>query len=105
MEFSKSRARFRNWTLGQSEDAGAWGRDEIRNIRGAFNNAVSHTTTDYSGAFKLTRGGHFSRYNADGVYFWGVDLDVSRFVPTGPLNVPPHIHQPVVIYLGRAAQV
>ena len=85
--------------------AGAWGRDEIRNIRGAFNNAVSHTITDYSGAFKLTRGAHFSRYNADGVYLWGVDLDVSRFVPTGPLNVPPHIHQPVVIYLGRAAQV
>ncbi|EGW52083.1 hypothetical protein HMPREF1022_00866, partial [Desulfovibrio sp. 6_1_46AFAA] len=24
---------------------------------------------------------------------------------TGPQNVPPHVHQPVVIYLGRAAQV
>ena len=101
MEFSKSAAPFRNWALGQSEGAGAWGRDEIRNIRGAFNNAVSHTATDYSGAFKLTRGAHFSRYNADGVYFWGVDLDVSRFVPTGPQNVPQHIWQPVVIYLGR----
>ena len=35
--------------------------------------------------------------------FKGVYMDISRAVPTGPLNVPPHIHQPVVIYLGRAA--
>ena len=34
-----------------------------------------------------------------------VYMDISRDAPTGPQNVPQHIHQPVVIYLGRAAQV
>ena len=30
-------------------------------------------------------------------------MDVSRAVPTGPENVPPHVWQPVAIYLGLPA--
>jgi hypothetical protein len=30
-------------------------------------------------------------------------LDVSRGVNTGPQNVPQHVMQPVILYLGRAA--
>lgn len=37
-------------------------------------------------------------YNAGFVY-----LDASRVVPTGPQNVPPHVWQPLMIYLGRPA--
>ena len=32
-------------------------------------------------------------------------FDSSRDTPTGPENVPPHVWQPVILYLGRAAQV
>lgn len=35
--------------------------------------------------------------------FGTFSLDCSRVVPTGPENVPPHIWQPVVIYLGLPA--
>ena len=32
-------------------------------------------------------------------------FDSSRDTPTGPENVPPHVWQPVILYLGWAAQV
>lgn len=30
-------------------------------------------------------------------------FDSSRDTPTGPENVPPHVWQPVILYLGRPA--
>ena len=91
---------FRNWALGQSEGAGAWGRDEIRNITGGFvarqegaaqqDGAI--TGTLYPGDTYLGSGpGGRLKYK----------FNASRVVPTGPVNVPQHIWQPVVIYLGR----
>ncbi len=32
---------------------------------------------------------------------YDVAFDASRVVPTGPENVPQHIWQPVILYLGR----
>ena len=97
MEFSKSRARFRNWVLEQNEDAGAWGRDEIRNITGqlgvdSFNASNSGAFSSSNGAQRTCSGG---TGNPDCTIF-----NASNIVPTGPQNVPQHIWQPVIIYLG-----
>ena len=102
MEFSKSHARFRNWALGQGADAGAWGRDEIRNIYGVVG-GVEYFGKVASGAFKIqsvtadTFGSQGMVRHENGA----ASFDASRVVPTGPLNVPPHIWQPIILYLGR----
>lgn len=101
MEFSKSRARFRNWVLGQEQAAGAWGRDEIRNIVGSI--APWSAENNASGAFSVgdTR---TSRPNGTGTLGSGNTLynfNASLIVSTGPQNVPQHVWQPVILYLGR----
>ena len=101
MEFSKSRARFRNWVLGQERAAGAWGRDEIRNIVGSI--APWSAENNASGAFSVgdTR---TSRPNGTGTLGSGNTLynfNASLIVSTGPQNVPQHVWQPVILYLGR----
>ena len=99
MEFSKSRAPFRAWALGQSEGAGAWGRDEIRNIYGQVGEIVHAESSN--GAFKYI-GQLVGRTYVDGVWKSGIIyMEASQLVPTGPQNVPQHIWQPVIIYLGR----
>ena len=94
---------FRNWGQGAGKDAGAWGRDEIRNIIGG--SSSGNSTGGYlspTGAF--VAGG--SCYSADArtqsrnVY---IKFDASQSVPTGQENVPPHIWQPLCLYLGRPA--
>ena len=101
MEFSKSRARFRNWALGTGREAGSWGRDEIRNIVGSI--APWSAENNASGAFSVgdTR---TSRPNGTGTLGSSNTLynfDASLVVPSGPQNVPPHIWQPIILYLGR----
>lgn len=100
---------FRNWALGAAEGAGAWHRDETRNVEGHF------------GVFPVSGGGWF--LYGDGA--WGPDPNLkinisygtgfptgnnpspkfmlSNAVPTGPKNVPEHIWQPIILYLGRPA--
>lgn len=109
MELSKSGAPFRAWALGVEREAGAWHRDEIRNVEGHF------------GVFPVSGGGWF--LYGDGA--WGPDPNLkinvsygtgfpggnnpspkfmlSNVVPTGPQNVPQHVCQPVILYLGRPA--
>ena len=99
---------FRAWVLGTGREAGSWGRDEIRNAEGHF--AV------------LPMPGS-AGYNFYGDGLWKTDTSkttvvassgsvppgnyllpkfaFSNAVPTGPMNVPPHIWQPIIIYLGR----
>lgn len=94
-------ALFRAWTGGSIEDAGAWHSDETRNITGQFN------TTDCavggaSGAF-VTSGTGTRAPQTETVSNTIVTFDASRVVPTGPVNVPPHVWQPVAIYLGLPA--
>ena len=98
---------FRAWALGAAEGAGAWHRDEIRNVEGHF------------GVFPSGGGGWF--LYGDGAWRPDPNLKInvscgtgfptgnnpspkfmlSNAVPTGPMNVPPHIWQPIIIYLGR----
>ena len=95
---------FRNWAQGADSQAGGWGRDEIRNITGdiGFTHAGSRNGT---GALKPSGGTQvFSHW--DGSYLGSntsLGFDASLSVPTGPQNVPQHIWQPAVLYLGRPA--
>ena len=109
MEFSKSRARFRNWVLGAGGTAGAWGRDEIRNMTGHMGSnyyATSACAADNknygTGVFSKTvlgTGRAFGDAPVNGLAI--KNFDASCAVPTGPMNVPPHIWQPIIFYLGR----
>ena len=92
---------FRAWTQGASREAGSWQSDETRNITGQFN------TTDCavggaSGAF-ATSGTGTRAPQTETISNTIVTFDASRVVPTGPVNVPPHVWQPVAIYLGLPA--
>ena len=95
---------FRNWAQGADSQAGGWGRDEIRNITGdiGFTHAGSRNGT---GALKPSGGTQvFSHW--DGSYLGSntsLGFDASLSVPTGPQNVPQHVWQPLVIYLGRSS--
>ena len=99
---------FRAWVLGVEQAAGAWGRDEIRNAEGHFAVLPAPGNTGYN-------------FYGDGL--WGKDpsrktvvasvdevvsgnyllpkFAFSNAVPTGPQNVPQHVWQPVIFYLGR----
>lgn len=94
---------FRAWVLGQSEGAGAWGRDEIRNIVGSLApwSAEYNASGVFSGGDTRT-----SRPNGTGTLGSGNTLytfNASDVVPTGPQNVPQHVWQPIILYLGRPA--
>ena len=93
---------FRNWALGADGTAGSWGRDEIRNIIGSVNYSImtfgssgtgSFTVTDI-GSYTTASGGANTRYSS-------INFNPARVVPTGPQNVPQHIWQPIILYLGR----
>ena len=104
MEFSKSAAPFRNWALGQNEDAGAWGRDEIRNLVGDYTarsdtGVIGHPTFA-NGVFAAGTASKPYQPQGQGGTAYDLSFDASRVVPTGPMNVPPHVWQPVIIYLG-----
>lgn len=99
---------FRAWALGVDGTAGAWGRDEIRNAEGHF--AVLPMPgsagynfygdglwkTDTSKTTVVASSGSVSPGN-----YLLPKFAFSNAVPTGPMNVPPHIWQPIIIYLGR----
>ena len=99
---------FRNWVLGQEREAGAWGRDEIRNITGAIGKEIRDDTTNLgvfsksiassiTGMTLVTSGSGTAAALSHSVSTFAT----SNMVPTGPANVPPHIWQPVILYLGR----
>ena len=98
----------RCWGPGAEEDAGAWHRDEIRNITGNFGSSFCRTGVDVSyaaptGAFNMPASGY--RVVLSNTTSLGVNgIDASLVVPTGAQNVPQHIWQPVIIYLGQPAQ-
>ena len=95
---------FRNWALGQNEDAGAWGRDEIRNLVGDYTarsdtGVIGHPTFA-NGVFAAGTASKPYQPQGQGGTAYDLSFDASRVVPTGPMNVPPHVWQPVIIYLG-----
>ena len=93
---------FRNWTLGEDKEAGAWGRDEIRDITG--------WSQDFQHVGGIGAGGAMSNSSPTGftnVGFVGSGSSVTTLtfssaacVPTGTQNVPQHVWQPSIIYLG-----
>ena len=102
---------FRNWVFGGNREAGSWGRDECRNAEGHFGvfpdgsviQGYHHTGDGVwapDNSKKVTVG-----YNAN--FPSGQNpcprFSLSNVVPTGPMNVPPHIWQPIILYLGRPA--
>lgn len=99
--FSPSPRPFRNWTLGADRSAGAWGRDEIRNVTGSFSAILCGETTVSGALNQVLGGGYTTASGSGGTKFRTLILDAAQVVPTGPQNVPQHVWQPVVIYLGR----
>ena len=96
---------FRNWVLGAEREAGSWGRDEIRNITGELNRnsvvQILDSTSDTSGALTSTSVSGSYRLAGQPGASNGLRIDASRSVQTGPQNVPQHVWQPVILYLGR----
>ena len=73
----------------------------MRNIIGKIG-AIPHggvSVAGVSGAFY--EGGTAVGWQGGPYDFKAVYMDISRDVPTGPRNVPPHIWQPISLYLGR----
>ena len=93
---------FRNWTQGKEQNAGVWGRDEIRNIHGSAGDYI-WGAENFTGALSasknqgvvVTTGGRSSYPRKN------IEFDAAKSVPTGPENVPPHVWQPAILYLGR----
>ena len=96
---------FRNWAPGESKEAGAWGEDAIRNITGEASgaNSVGPCADGMGAIYRGAVQGNATYRN--GSYGGYLMFDASRVVPTGPENVPPHVWQPVCLYLGRPTQV
>ena len=91
---------FRNWAPGETSQAGMWHRDEIRNITGMVNTGA--TIFSAADAFSVVTGSPEGAVGGPSGAS-DFDFDVSRVVPTGPENVPPHVWKPAILYLGRPA--
>ena len=102
--FWGSQQSFRNWALASGKNAGTWGRDEIRDITGTFGIDYSGIKA-ISGAFSYTGAQSSTNNNNGSTRKDTVRFSAASVVPTGQENVPPHVWQPLVIYLGRPAQV
>ena len=91
----------RNWCPEADESAGMWHRDEIRNFSGCLGEVIrTEATSGIFHSFQTTG----QRTLPSGEFNAGfVNIDASRVVPTGPQNVPQHIWQPIIIYLGNHA--
>ena len=104
---------FRNWGPEGDNPAGGWASDAMRALtgmasfaRGSGGGAI--LMDDAEGVFHVDRNGiSIQAYTGSSNYFplSRLFFDSSRDTPTGPENVPPHIWQPVILYLGRPAQV
>lgn len=92
----------RCWADGGDENAGAWHRDEIRNITGIVYDHHFGISPSSSGALIYAQAGLTGNSVAGSAEKYGqVSLDASQTVPTGVQNVPQHVWQPVIIYLGQ----
>ena len=97
-------ARFRGWT--GAGEAGAWQSDAVREVYGTMNGRNSWIYVNGTGPLATT--GSVSYYLAQlaeggAGAFASFDFRLSRSVPTGPVTVPPHVWQPVILYLGNPA--
>ena len=94
-------APFRAWGVGGSGEVGGWQPDAMRNITGRAGITASDEFTRGEGTFygiDYAHGAISSEQTSHLIMF-----DSSRVVPTGPQNVPQHVWEPVLIYLGNPA--
>ena len=95
---------FRAWT--GTGEAGSWQSDAVREVYGSIDGRNSWHYVQGTGPFAIK--GVVNYYLAqlveggDGT-FAGLDFRLSRSVPTGPVTVPPHVWQPIILYLGLPA--
>ena len=102
---------FRNWMPGGDNPAGGWASDAMRALTGIASFARgsgggSILMDDTEGVFHVDRNGNsIQAYTGSSSYFplSRLFFDSSRNTPTGPENVPPHVWQPAILYLGRPA--
>lgn len=102
---------FRGWTLGAGREAGSWQGDAVRNATGSAIFSLDGETT----GIEITRGynvffsgntGPIRHISTVGTTTQGVNIlsfALSGSVPTGPVTVPPHVWQPIMLYLGVPA--
>lgn len=99
---------FRNWAPGTEAQAGGWGRDEIRNATGKIGWRTGVEAPTASGVFHVQslQDYSYTGHSANNIPATvSISFDLSTTMPTGPENVPPHVWQPAILYLGRPAQV
>ena len=97
---------FRAWVQGGSVQAGAWQEDTVREVYGSMSGRNSWIYVEGKGALATTGSTDYFLAQispgGDGV-FSGFDFRLSRSIPTGPITAPPHVWQPVILYLGEKA--
>ena len=105
------RPRFRAWGQGAGREAGSWEQDAVRNATGSAIFSLDGETT----GIEITRGynvffsgntGPIRHISTVGTTTQGVNIlsfALSGAVPTGPVTVPPHVWQPIMLYLGVPA--
>ena len=102
---------FRNWALGTADGAGAWNAPGLPNITGKIGTRSSGMT--HVGAFFLslnTEGmkcGTFVNGVTDkDIYIPTLDASHSNSIYGASSTImPPSVNTPVILYLGRAAQI
>ena len=97
---------FRAWVQGGSVQAGAWQEDTVREVYGSMSGRNSWIYVEGKGALATTGSTDYFLAQispgGNGV-FSGFDFRLSRSIPTGPITAPPHVWQPVILYLGEKA--
>ena len=83
---------------GREGRAGKRGGRIVNVVQGLTDNTVQRA----EGAFYPSGAGAVG-YRGEDLSIRHIHLDTSLVVPTGPENVPPHVWQPVAIYLGLQA--
>ena len=96
---------FRAWGSGTSGEAGSWRTDAIRNITGNAMFIRTHAVKTYSsGALKMaTQYPGLPAVTGETDIVTALTFDASLVVPTSSVTTPPHVWQPVAIYLGLPA--
>ena len=98
---------FRGWTQGTEDNAGGWQNDTVREIWAKLCDFYGGINMSTDGALPaasvLSMTGYAPREDQvmrrTGVGYFRA----SNIVPTGPVTAPPHIWQPVIMYLGLPA--
>ncbi len=104
MEFSKSRARFRNWTLGGGGSAGGYNAPGLPEIEGAFRQ-LSYSGFTASGSFYDAGNGTTTNIGGAGSYIlttFGFKASRSNGTYGASATVmPSSVDIPIILYLGR----